>query len=131
MRGSFERRYAWLPAAAVIMVFAAGLVPVAQAPQTASPAQTPAAGVPPQGTPAPPQRGGGAGGRGAGGPDVLPGGSMLDDPVYAAVDFSKKPPVPALTPEQQLARFILQPGYRLELVLSDPQIEEQIGRAHV
>lgn len=112
--------------AAVIMVAAAGLVPVAQTPATTQPT---ASGVPAPGTPASPQRGGepargGGGGRGAGGPDVLPGGSMLDDPAYAAVDFSSKAHVPALTPEQQLARFILQPGYRLELVLSDPVIQE-------
>src|SRR5687768_14744288 len=128
MRGPVERRYGWLPAAAVIMVFAAGFVPVAKAPQPITPSQTAGPGAPPQGAPASPQRGAeparGGGGRGPGGPDVLPGGSMLDDPTYAAVDFSKKTPVPALTPEQQLARFVLQPGYRLELVLSDPDIEE-------
>jgi mono/diheme cytochrome c family protein/glucose/arabinose dehydrogenase len=118
MRGPFERRHGWLPAAAVIIVVAAGLVPVAQAPQTASPPQTTAS--PQRG--AEPARGGG-GGR-AGGPDVLPGGPQLDDAAYAAVDFSRKAPVAALTPEQQLARFILQPGYRLELVLSDPDIQE-------
>ncbi|HXG57339.1 MAG TPA: hypothetical protein VNJ03_18305 [Vicinamibacterales bacterium] len=96
------------------MAFAAGLVPVAQ---TASPTQTAAPGVPPQGTPGaqPPGRGGG---RGGGGPDVLAGGPQLDDPAYASVDFTKRTPIPALTPEQQLTRFILHPGYRLELVLS-------------
>src|SRR5436190_19619072 len=126
MRGSFERRCAWLLAASVIMVFAAGLGPVAQTPATS---QTTASGVPSQGTPASPQRGaeparGGGGGRGRGGPDVLPGGPQLDDPAYAAAGFSKKAPVLAATPEQQLTRFILQPGYRLELVLSDPDIQE-------
>ena len=119
MRGSFERRYAWLLAASVIMVFAAGLVPVAQ---TSTPTQTFAPCVPPQGAPAAPRPGRG-GGRG-GGRDDRRGGQHLDDPAYAAVDFGKKAPVSALTPEQQLTRFILQPGYRLELVLSDPDIQE-------
>ena len=40
----------------------------------------------------------------------------------AGADFSPKPPIKALTPEEQAARFILPPGYRLELVLSEPDI---------
>ena len=64
------------------------------------------------------------GGRGRGGPDYLAGGPQLDDPAYASVDFSKKGAVPALPPEQELTKFILQPGYHLELVLSDPIIQE-------
>jgi hypothetical protein len=41
---------------------------------------------------------------------VLAGGPQADDPEYA--------------PEQQLEKFILQPGYRLELVPADPIIKE-------
>src|SRR5258708_5393226 len=118
-----RKRYVWLPAAAVITMLAAGLVPVAQAPQMPSLSQTAAPGVPAPGTPDAQQPGRG-GGRGRGGPDVLPGGPQLNDPAYATADFSKKAPVPALTPEQELGRFLLQPGYRLELVLSDPDIHE-------
>ena len=40
----------------------------------------------------------------------------------AGADFSPKPPILALTPEEQQQRFILPPGYRLELVLSEPDI---------
>ena len=40
----------------------------------------------------------------------------------AGADFSPKPPIKALTPEEQAARFILPPGYRMELVLADPDI---------
>jgi mono/diheme cytochrome c family protein/glucose/arabinose dehydrogenase len=40
----------------------------------------------------------------------------------AGADFSPKPPVKALTPEEQAARFILPPGYRMELVLAEPDI---------
>jgi mono/diheme cytochrome c family protein len=40
----------------------------------------------------------------------------------AGADFSPKPPILPLTPEQQQQRFILPPGYRLELVLSEPDI---------
>ena len=37
-------------------------------------------------------------------------------------DFSPKEPVKALSPKEQLAKFILPPGYRLELVLSEPDV---------
>ena len=42
----------------------------------------------------------------------------------SGIDFTKQPSVLARTPEEQLKQFILQPGYRLELVLSDPVIQE-------
>jgi mono/diheme cytochrome c family protein/glucose/arabinose dehydrogenase len=54
----------------------------------------------------------GRGGRGQG-PD------MNTEP-----DFTKKEPIRAKRPEDQLKDFILPPGYRLELVLSDPIIQE-------
>lgn len=47
-----------------------------------------------------------------------------DDPANAAADLSPKPPLVALTPEEQAKRFWLPPGYRLEPVLSDPVIQE-------
>src|SRR5687767_13283788 len=40
----------------------------------------------------------------------------------AGADFSPKPPIKPLTPEEQAARFILPPGYRLELVLAEPDV---------
>jgi mono/diheme cytochrome c family protein len=40
----------------------------------------------------------------------------------AGADFSPKPPIKPLTPEEQAARFILPPGYRMELVLAEPDI---------
>ena len=39
-------------------------------------------------------------------------------------DFSKKPPVVPLTPAEEAKRFWLPPGFKLEPVLSDPDIEE-------
>jgi glucose/arabinose dehydrogenase len=39
-------------------------------------------------------------------------------------DFSKKAPVQALTPAEQAKRFWLPPGFRIEPVLADPDIEE-------
>jgi mono/diheme cytochrome c family protein/glucose/arabinose dehydrogenase len=91
------------------------------APPPATPVTTPAPG---QGAPDPAAGRAGGGGRGRGGPETLPGGPQLTDPAYADYDFSKRAPLLPLTPEQQLQKFILQPGYRLELALADPDIEE-------
>jgi mono/diheme cytochrome c family protein len=41
-------------------------------------------------------------------------------------DFPKQPDVPALSPEEQLKKFQLPPGYRLELVLAEPHIKEPV-----
>jgi mono/diheme cytochrome c family protein len=79
-------------------------------------AQTPAPAPPPGQTGQTPPGQEDAGGRGrgrAGGAQDLTG-----------IDFTKQPPVLPKTPEEQLKQFILQPGYRLELVLSDPIIQE-------
>ena len=91
---------------------AAGLVVLAQTP--APTAQPPAgqAGQPPApGTPPVPGPTGREGGRGRG--QDLTG-----------IDFTKQPSIQAKTPEDELKQFILQPGYRLELVMSDPLIQE-------
>jgi mono/diheme cytochrome c family protein/glucose/arabinose dehydrogenase len=72
-------------------------------------------------TPAPGAAGGQAG-RGAPPAPGRAGGPGLADPVNAGGDYSPKPPVAALSPDEQAKRFILPPGYRLELVLSDPDI---------
>ena len=55
-------------------------------------------------------RGAGAGGQGRGG--------------TAAPDFSPRPPVLPLSPEEQAAKFWLPPGFRMEPVLADPAIQE-------
>ena len=78
--------------------------------------------------PAMPAQEGGRGaagqGRGAGAapPPVRMGGAGANDPANAAADYSPKPPVLPKTPDEQLKHFILPPGYRLELVLSDPLV---------
>jgi glucose/arabinose dehydrogenase/mono/diheme cytochrome c family protein len=41
-------------------------------------------------------------------------------------DFPKQPDVPALSPEEQLKKFQLPPGYKLELVLAEPHIKEPV-----
>src|SRR4051812_36724958 len=45
------------------------------------------------------------------------------DPANAKADLSPRPPVRALTAEEQAKQFWLPPGYRLEPVLSDPLID--------
>ena len=45
-------------------------------------------------------------------------------PEVLAEDFSPKPPVQALSPQDELKTFQLPPGYKLELVLSEPDIKE-------
>ena len=50
-------------------------------------------------------------------------------PVFAQnkpEDFPKQPDVPPLSPEEQLKKFQLPPGYKLELVLAEPHIKEPV-----
>jgi mono/diheme cytochrome c family protein len=50
------------------------------------------------------------------------GGQMAADPANETADYSTKPAVTALSPQDQVKHFILPPGYRLELLLSEPDI---------
>jgi hypothetical protein len=78
---------------------------------TAGQAPAPAAPTGAAQTPAPGARGGGV-------------GSSFDAAVNASVDWTKQPSVLPKTPADELRTFILQPSYRLELVLSDPDITD-------
>jgi len=80
-----------------------GLLVLAQAPPPAS-----QGGAPPAQPGQPPQ------GQGRGG--------TLSSTSNAGADFSPKPPVKALTPEEQAKSFILPPGYRMELVVAEPGV---------
>ena len=93
---------------AAVMVPMSGLLVLAQGPAPAAPqAGAPAAqaGQPPQG----PGRGGG-------------GGGTLSSTTNAGADFSPKAPITARTPQDEARAFILPPGYRMELVLAEPEI---------
>ena len=103
-----------------LIVLAVSVVTLSLVAQTPPPAggQAPTPPPPAEGQPAPAQggqppadqgRGGRMGGRGA--------------PMWEP-DFSPKPPVEALTPEEQAKRFWLPPGFRIQPVLTDPHIEE-------
>ena len=88
-------RWAWWSMAAAAVVFGASLSLVAQGGQARRPA---VAGA-----------GQGGGINGIGSSEV-------------GADFSPKEPVKPLSPKEEQARFILPPGYHLELVMSEPQI---------
>jgi mono/diheme cytochrome c family protein/glucose/arabinose dehydrogenase len=56
-------------------------------------------------------------GRGLGGPGAT-------DPANAEADFSPRPPALPLSPADQAKQFVLQPGYKIAPVLSDPDVQE-------
>jgi mono/diheme cytochrome c family protein/glucose/arabinose dehydrogenase len=91
---------------AVVIAPMCGVLLLAQAPAPQAPAAQPAAQ--PAAPPAqqPPQ------GR----------GGTLSSTSQAGADFTPKPPVKALTPEEQAKTFTLPPGYRMELVVAEPQV---------
>jgi len=55
------------------------------------------------------------------GPGAAPDAS---DPANAGADLSPKPPVQPLSPAEEAKRLWLQPGYRIEPLLSEPLIED-------
>ena len=100
--------HALLVGAAILSMAALSLL--AQNPPPPQPASSEpgAQSAPAQGQPA----GGRGGRRGAG-----PGGQD-----NTGADFSPKPAIQARTPEEEAKGFLLPAGYRLELVASDPEI---------
>jgi mono/diheme cytochrome c family protein/glucose/arabinose dehydrogenase len=55
------------------------------------------------------------------GPGAAP---EANDPANAAADLSSKPPVQPLPPAEEAKRLWLQPGYRIEPLMSEPLIED-------
>jgi mono/diheme cytochrome c family protein len=47
---------------------------------------------------------------------------MVGDPANAGIDFSLKPPIVALSPDEEKKHFILPPGYTVDLVLEDKDV---------
>jgi mono/diheme cytochrome c family protein len=90
--------------ATAVLVSLVGVATVAQTPQTTG-------GTPQAGPPAQP-----------GQPPQGRGGGTLSSTTNAGADFSPKPPVKARTPEEQAKAFILPPGYRMELVVAEPDV---------
>ncbi len=115
-------RSAWFALVAAGAVYVASFSLVAQSPpagpQGAMPpaAASPQAATPPSADPdAGRGRQGGRGGR---------GGPNETDPANAEADFTRQAPVLPLSPAEQATHFILPAGYKIELVLSEPDIKE-------
>jgi glucose/arabinose dehydrogenase len=53
----------------------------------------------------------------------------LQAEVAKGADFSLRPPVKPLPPEEEAKHFLLPPGYRMELALADPEIQEPVAIA--
>ncbi len=123
----------WAIPAAVAVVALSTFALSAQIPATnptvppGTAVQGPGGNQPPAEPGAPPAPG--RGGRRGAPQEVLAGGPQANDPAYAGYDWSKKAPVLPLPPAEELKKFILQPGYRMELVLSDPEIQEPTALA--
>ena len=114
MSTRFHRSH-WRRVAALASIIAVtSLVLFAQGPPPppAPATQTPDATAPPAGTAA------------QTGPRAVAGAAAAAQDDLTGIDLTKQPPVLPKTPEEELKQFILQPGYRLELVLSDPIIQE-------
>jgi mono/diheme cytochrome c family protein/glucose/arabinose dehydrogenase len=110
-----RNRVRWLAGAGVLTMFIVclsitGGTQAPQPPTGAGPAAQ-------QGQPAPAPVAGPGRGRGE---TEAP---AADDPANANADLSPKPPVLPVRPEEQAKRFWLPPGYRLEPVLADPEID--------
>ncbi|WP_209328728.1 DUF7133 domain-containing protein [Lunatimonas salinarum] len=54
----------------------------------------------------------------------IPEGVDLESPRWQGIDLSPVPPVMPLSASQQKETFILKPGYRIDPILTEPQIKE-------
>jgi len=89
----------------------ASLTLVAQTPAPGQAGVQPSAQAPAPVAAAPP-----AGGR--------QGGGRGDEDRFAGADLSPKDPITAVSPAEEQKRFLLPPGYTIEPVLTEPEIEE-------
>ncbi|PZX55364.1 cytochrome c [Algoriphagus ratkowskyi] len=55
---------------------------------------------------------------------TIPDGTDMESPRWKGIDLSPVPPVVPVSANEQLKSFILQPGYKLTPILSEPQIKE-------
>lgn len=54
----------------------------------------------------------------------LPEGADTTTEYWKGIDLEPKPPVVPLPPDEELRKFLLQPGYELEAVLTEPKIQQ-------
>lgn len=55
---------------------------------------------------------------------TLPEGADTTNAYWQGIDLEPKPPVLPLPVDKQLEKFLLQPGYKLEAVLTEPQVQQ-------
>ena len=103
----------------LVSALVVGTTPVS--PQAQTPPAVPQPDDPAAQAPQEPGQPGGRGGRGGRGGL---GGPGENDPANATADYGPKPPVKPLTPAEEQKRFWLPPGFKMEPVLTDPDIEE-------
>ncbi len=54
----------------------------------------------------------------------IPEGTDMESPRWKGIDLSPKPPVVPLSANEEMKTFVLKPGYKIEPILSEPQIRE-------
>ena len=54
----------------------------------------------------------------------IPEDADMESPIWKGTDLTPQPPVIPVSANEQLKSFVLQPGYKLEPILSEPQIKE-------
>jgi hypothetical protein len=63
---------------------------------------------------------------------TMPGtrpGTNIPEPPFERVVVDKNPPATPLSPEESIRKIQLPPGYRVELVASEPMVQEPVGLA--
>lgn len=55
---------------------------------------------------------------------TLPAGTDPNGPDWKGIDLTPRPPVLPLSPQEEAKKFVLQPGYAMQPILTDPQIEQ-------
>ncbi|PZX54051.1 DUF7133 domain-containing protein [Algoriphagus chordae] len=55
---------------------------------------------------------------------TVPEDADMESPIWKGIDLSPQPPVMPVSANEQLKSFVLQPGYKLTPILSEPQIRE-------
>lgn len=55
---------------------------------------------------------------------AIPADTDMESPRWKGIDLSPKPPVVPLSANEELKTFVLKPGYKMEPILSEPQIRE-------
>lgn len=54
----------------------------------------------------------------------IPADADMESAIWKGIDLSPKPPVVPLSANEEMKTFVLKPGYKIEPILSEPQIRE-------